>query len=89
MTTEKQTIANQANSKKSTGAVTSEGKAIVASNAIKHGLFSSRLILSDESVNEYGLLLDDLMQSLQPAGTLELCVSGKDSHRHLATIKAN
>ena len=77
MTTEKQTIANQANSKKSTGAVTSEGKTIVASNAIKHGLFSSRLILSDESVNEYGLLLDDLMQSLQPAGTLELVLVEK------------
>ena len=77
MTTEKQTIANQANSKKSTGAVTSEGKAIIASNAIKHGLFSSRLILTDESPNEYGLLLDDLIHSLQPVGTLELVLVEK------------
>jgi hypothetical protein len=77
MTTEKQIKANQANSKKSTGAVTSEGKAIVASNAIKHGLFSSRLILTDESHNEYGLLLDDLIHSLQPVGALELVLVEK------------
>lgn len=77
MTTEKQIKANQANAKKSTGATTSRGKAIIASNAIKHGLFSSRLILSDESINEYDLLLDDLIHSLQPAGTLELLLVEK------------
>jgi hypothetical protein len=91
MTTEKQIIANKTNSKKSTGAVTSEGKAIVASNAIKHGLLSGRLILKDESPNEYGQLLDDLIGSLQPHGTLELVLVEKIAisiWRQLRLIKA-
>ena len=42
-----QASANQSNAQKSTGPVTEEGKAIVSNNAIKHGLFSKRLILAD------------------------------------------
>lgn len=71
MTTEKQIKANQANSLKSTGANTIEGKQIVSSNALKHGLFSQRLILTDESLDDYALLVDGLINSLNPVGTLE------------------
>lgn len=71
MATEKQIKANQANSKKSTGAKTPEGKAVVADNALKHGLFSSRLILAGESLEEYHQLLDDLITSLMPHGAYE------------------
>lgn len=71
MTTEKQAAANKENAKKSTGAKTPEGKAIVAGNAVKHGLFSRRLILAGESVEEYNQLLDDLFQSFRPAGAGE------------------
>ena len=71
MTTEKQIKANQANSKKSTGAITTNGKLAVASNAIKHGLFAQRLILTDENLGEYAQLIDGLLTSLNPVGTLE------------------
>ncbi len=71
MTTAKQIKANRANSKKSTGATSDEGKAVIASNALKHGLFAQRLILSDENMSEYSLLIDGLIKSLSPVGTLE------------------
>lgn len=71
MTTEKQIKANQANSKKSTGATSDDGKAVIASNALKHGLFAQRLILPDENLDEYAQLIDGLISSLNPVGTLE------------------
>jgi hypothetical protein len=71
MTSEKQIKANQANSKKSTGATTNDGKLVIANNALKHGLFAQRLILTDESLDEYAKLIDGLISSLNPAGTLE------------------
>ena len=71
MTTEKQIKANQANSKKSTGANTTNGKLAVAGNSIKHGLFAQRLILTDENFDEYAQLIDGLLTSLNPVGTLE------------------
>lgn len=77
MTTAKQIATNQANSKKSTGAITNDGKAIIAGNAIKHGLFSQRLILTDENLDEYALLIDGLINSLNPVGTLEQLIVEK------------
>ena len=62
---------NQANSKKSTGATSDEGKAVIAGNAIKHGLFAQRLILQDENLDEYAQLIDGLISCLNPVGTLE------------------
>ncbi|WP_411726876.1 hypothetical protein [Methyloglobulus sp.] len=63
--------ANQTNAKKSTGPITEEGKQIVAINAVTHGIFSKHLLLSDESPEDYQLLLDGLQAELKPAGTLE------------------
>jgi hypothetical protein len=71
MTTEKQIKANQANAKKSTGAISDEGKVVIATNALKHGLFAQRVILQDESLDEYAQLIDGLIGSLNPVGTLE------------------
>jgi hypothetical protein len=77
MTTQKQSAANKANAQKSTGAVTTEGKAVVAGNAIKHGILSSQIILAGESREEYHQLLDDMNQALHPVGILELALSEK------------
>lgn len=71
MTTTKQQTANQANSQNSTGAKTPEGKAVVAGNALKHGLLSTKLILDGEARGDYQALLSGLLASLNPAGMLE------------------
>lgn len=71
MTTKKQVKANKANSKKSTGAKTEQGKQVVALNAVKHGLFCSSLVMPNESANEYHELLDSLIGSVEPNGAIE------------------
>ena len=71
MTTELQITANQENSKLSTGAKTSEGKAIVAQNAIKHGLLSHKLILGEEDLESWKILLNGLVETLLPVGMIE------------------
>jgi hypothetical protein len=63
--------ANQSNAKKSTGAKTSEGKSIVAKNALKHGVFAKQLVLSDENPEDYQQLFDELQIALNPVGALE------------------
>lgn len=71
MTTAKQAAANKANSQKSTGATTAEGKATVSKNAIRHGLLSQRLIITGEEIQDFDALLVGLMQSVAPEGMLE------------------
>ncbi len=77
MTTDKQTQANRANAQSSTGPKTAEGKAVVAMNAITHGILSTRLLLTDESADIYGRLRDSLEHSLKPVGMLELALVEK------------
>ncbi len=75
MTTQKQIEANRQNALMSTGAVTEEGKAIISQNAIKHGIFTKDLIISSgdgkEDEEEYGELLNNLTESLNPQGQME------------------
>lgn len=66
-----QVLANQINSKKSTGPITEIGKRKVASNAIKFGLYSKSLILAHEDPIEYQSLLEQLQLELSPVGILE------------------
>jgi len=75
MTTEKQIKANKQNALVSTGPVTPGGKALVAQNAIKHGVFVKDLIITagdgKEDEQEYRELLDGLILSLNPSGQME------------------
>ena len=75
MTTEKQIEANKQNALVSTGPVTAEGKALVAQNAVKHGIFARDLIITSgdgkEDQQEYNELLDGLIASLNPKGQME------------------
>ncbi len=74
MTTKKQTVANQANAKHSSGPKSIEGKQKVSSNRITHGILSTKLLLDGESPEDYQSLLDNLQNQLRPAGTLELAL---------------
>ncbi|PIS00446.1 MAG: hypothetical protein COT84_07560 [Chlamydiae bacterium CG10_big_fil_rev_8_21_14_0_10_35_9] len=75
MTTEKQSVANQANALFSTGPKTKGGKAIVAANPIKHGIFTKDIIISSEigkeSESEYNELLENLKECLMPQNQIE------------------
>ncbi len=70
-TTAIQIKANQDNAQNSTGPKTEQGKQVVAGNAIKHGIFSKQLILSDEDPIDYQIMLDGLQTELKPVGILE------------------
>lgn len=76
-TSDKQWKTNQKNAVKSTGPRTLEGKAASSRNALSHGLFSSHVILEDESFETFQALMDDLQRSLCPVGALELVLTEK------------
>lgn len=83
MTTKNQIEANKQNALVSTGPATSEGKAIVAQNAVKHGIFAKDLIITTgdgkEDAQEYRELLDGLIISLSPVGQMECLLVEKIS----------
>jgi len=71
MATQSQIIANRNNSKKSTGPKTHNGKAIVAQNAVKHGLTAANDIISSESRPEFDLYRDQMLAELKPQSPME------------------
>jgi len=75
MTIEKQAEANRKNSLLSTGPITEKGKATVAQNALKHGIFSKYLIISkiddEESQEMFQELHQNLIICLKPNNQLE------------------
>ncbi len=56
---------------KATGPRTLDGKERSKYNALKHGVFSSVVVLKGESRAEYESLLSGLQETFQPEGTLE------------------
>lgn len=66
---------NRENAARSSGPRTLEGKAVVRLNALKHGLLSKELVISQgdgkEDANEFATLLNDLCNELSPQGTIE------------------
>ena len=71
MTSEKQNQANKRNAQKSTGPTTSEGKAAVRHNALKHGLVAEHVLLIGEDKDELRALGERMVAELQPEGELE------------------
>ena len=71
-TTEQRLAANRANALKSTGPASASGKATSSLNAVRHGLLGSRLLLDDESPDEFQRLQSELQSALGPAGHMEL-----------------
>ena len=71
MTSEARIAANRRNAEKSTGPRTPEGKAVVAQNAVKHGLWARQAVLKDEDPQEFELHRTRMLQSLAPDGPEE------------------
>jgi len=70
----KQLAANKKNAKKG-GVKTPEGKAVVKYNALKHGLLAKEIVITvgegAENPEEFQSLLNNLMEELQPIGSIE------------------
>jgi hypothetical protein len=66
-----QVRANRLNAQKSTGPRTPEGKAVVAQNAVKHGLLAQQVVVRGEDPGEFEVFRDRMVQDLGPAGSLE------------------
>ena len=71
MCSEAKLTANRLNAKKSTGPRTLEGKAVVAQNALKHGLLARQDLITGEDPQEFALCRDELLAELAPAGRME------------------
>jgi hypothetical protein len=71
MSSQAQILANRRNAQKSTGPRTPEGKAIIAQNAIKHGLTAGQDIISSENLAEFDLYRDRMLTELTPIGPME------------------
>ena len=72
MTSQRQIEANRHNATKSTGPKTPQGKAVVALNAMQHGLLSREAVIEGESEAELVDLGKCLRRQLTPTGELEL-----------------
>ena len=64
MTSEARVAANRRNAAKSTGPRTAEGKAIVAQNAVKHGLWARQAVLRDEDRRNSSCTAARMLQKL-------------------------
>ena len=66
-----QITANRANSQLCTGPKTDAGKERSSQNALKHGLFSRRVVLPQENQEEYDTMLAEMTAHYQPVGPQE------------------
>lgn len=66
MSSQQKIDANRANSRKSTGPRTDEGKAVSRNNAFKHGMRSRAIVAPDEDKDQYAQLLHQISQDFQP-----------------------
>jgi hypothetical protein len=71
MATLKQFEANRRNAQKSTGPKTTEGKAAVSMNALRHGLRARTVVLPGENREEFNQLCDDLEVEWHPRSRTE------------------
>src|SRR5690349_16501479 len=77
MTSEAQIEANRRNAAMSTGPRTPEGKAVAASNALKHGLLSREVRIQGESEADLIEFGKRLRGHLRPYGELELLLADR------------
>ncbi|MHC4927317.1 MAG: hypothetical protein ACYTER_08310 [Planctomycetota bacterium] len=80
MATQAQIEANKRNAQKSTGPKTHSGKATVAQNAVKHGLFTNKILIKDENPDDYQTHRKDMLEDLAPVGALETILAERIIH---------
>ena len=71
MSSQRKIDSARANGAKSRGPKTEAGRKISSMNAVQHGLYSSSVVLKNESPAEYQEMLQAYIQQFQPAGPVE------------------
>jgi hypothetical protein len=71
MATTKQIEANRRNARQSTGPKSAVGKLIASQNAMRHGFYSTSVVLPDEDRDEFLRLARRLVSAYSPCGVLE------------------
>ena len=71
MSSESQILANRLNAQKSTGPRSSQGKAAVSQNAVKHGLLAEHDVISSESRADFDLYREQMLDELAPVSPME------------------
>jgi hypothetical protein len=66
-----QIVANRSNAQRSTGPRTPEGKAVVAQNAVKHGLLAQEVVVKGEDPAEFEFYREQMLAELAPLGQME------------------
>ncbi len=88
MATPAQIAANQANSHKSTGPKTPEGKAKSSLNRLSWGFASNITVIPGENPNEFRGLLEDFIREHQPATVTEQVLVEKMAQNHWLSLRA-
>jgi hypothetical protein len=89
MSTARQRAANQENSKKSTGPVTPEGKAISSRNRVSAGFNTTvSYFLDHEKKEDFLQLLEDFTNQYQPANPTEQVLVERMVHNQWNTLRA-
>jgi len=71
MSTPRQIEANRLNALKSTGPRSAEGKAVVAQNAVRHGIFCGPMLIEGDDPAELHELVDGFMHDIAPRNLSE------------------
>lgn len=77
MATQAQIEANRKNAQKSTGPKTPAGKAVVAQNAVTHGLRANRFLLLSDDPDEFAEHRQSLLDELAPVGPMETYLANR------------
>ncbi|HEY3441777.1 MAG TPA: hypothetical protein VGK29_13520 [Paludibaculum sp.] len=80
MATAAQIAANQANSRRSTGPRTAEGKAASSRNSTSHGLSSQDFVVLEGQEQEFEEFMAELRAAIQPVGAIELELFAQHAH---------
>lgn len=72
--------ANRRNATRSTGPRTPGGKAVVAKNAIRHGLTARDVVSADESQGAFKSFAAALVEQLAPVGAVESMLAERVTH---------
>lgn len=68
---QKQIEANQKNAQKSMGPKSDDGKAVVAKNAVRHGILSEQVLVDEEEMYQYKKFYEAMQCKLDPKDVLQ------------------